>query len=540
MKTIMIKTKNAVVTLLCVAALAGLWACEADPVETERGNIPDKDPLENTYGLLRSRQSPGNQVGILLTRGSTGEMIDNIFYQITRPATEALSYDIRVDETLCDAFNEANGTDMKLLPQGNYNFTGGQKLSIAVNGRKSDVKQFRVNANGLEAGEYLLPVTVVKAGADPQNEWQTIYYRVTIREPQVGDSELNDDQVFLVGYIDVSIYQPLLVDDYFMTKMDMTTYQTVWYRTIGNLINLSAATIDNEPATGRAMLNLGSDVRYVLGQATKYIRPLQDKGRKVCLCISGGGTGLGFCNLTDEQIADFTAQVKVVVETYELDGVNLWDKDSGYGLEGMPAMNTTSYPKLIVALRNALGEGKLLTVTDHMEPTSYFWDTTATDGIKVGEYIDYAWSGYRDNTVPVVIVDPWHPDVTNATGEKLVFEGTHKPFAGLDPAKYGCLNLPWYTIDPVVNRIFEWKDAKCKQSNILVLDLRTMLQDNLESTWAQNLQSFYENFADDGKTGSYELFPGFWLDQVDNSYMLDAGRLGNTEGNRYNKWLKDW
>ena len=54
-------------------------------------------------------------------------------------------------------------------------------------------------------------------------------------------------------------------------------------------------------------------MRYVLGHATKYIRPLQDKGRKVCISIEGGGKGLGFCNLTDAQIADFTAQVKAVV-----------------------------------------------------------------------------------------------------------------------------------------------------------------------------------------------------------------------------------
>ena len=49
--------------------------------------------------------------------------------------------------------------------------------------------------------------------------------------------------------------------------------------------------------------------------------------------------------------------------------VNLWDRNSGYGKEGMPAVNTTSYPKLIKALREALGTEKLLTVTVYEEPT---------------------------------------------------------------------------------------------------------------------------------------------------------------------------
>ncbi len=35
-----------VVTLFCAAALAGLTACDADPVEREGGKLPDKDGLE--------------------------------------------------------------------------------------------------------------------------------------------------------------------------------------------------------------------------------------------------------------------------------------------------------------------------------------------------------------------------------------------------------------------------------------------------------------------------------------------------------------
>lgn len=66
------------------------------------------------------------------------------------------------------------------------------------------------------------------------------------------------------------------------------------------------------------------------------------------------------------QLADFVQQVKNVVELYRLDGINLWDKVSTYNKEGMFAMNTVSYPKLIKALRDALPE-KLLTVVDKGE-----------------------------------------------------------------------------------------------------------------------------------------------------------------------------
>ena len=44
----LINIKNGVVTLLSAAVIAGLAACEADPVETTRGNLPDDGLLENT------------------------------------------------------------------------------------------------------------------------------------------------------------------------------------------------------------------------------------------------------------------------------------------------------------------------------------------------------------------------------------------------------------------------------------------------------------------------------------------------------------
>ena len=75
------------------------------------------------------------------------------------------------------------------------------------------------------------------------------------------------------------------------------------------------------------------------------------------------------------------------MDTYRLDGINLWDRNTGYGQEGLPPMDTTSPPLLIKKLREALGPQKLLTIVDYQEPTAYFDDTDKTGGIAVGEYI---------------------------------------------------------------------------------------------------------------------------------------------------------
>ena len=322
-----------VVTLFCAAALAGLTACDADPVEREGGKLPDKDGLENTYGMLRSNRASENEAYLLLTQGA-GFVTDNIYYQITKPAAEGLALEIWVDNSLLDGFNQANETEYELLPEANCEFPDGKTLTVAKEGLRTDPKRIKVSAEGLEPGEYLLPVSVADKNAADVDERQVLYYTITIRQPQLGDYELHDgSDLFFVFYINTSQYQPLLVDDYFMQKKLARGSTVKWYSTVGNIINLRTVRLDYEAETGRAKLSLGSDMRYVLDHYVKYNSPLQDKGRKLCMSIEGGGKGLGFCNLSDMQIADFASQIKAVVYEYGLDGVNLWDRNSSYGKE---------------------------------------------------------------------------------------------------------------------------------------------------------------------------------------------------------------
>ncbi|MDE6877086.1 MAG: hypothetical protein K2P00_04615, partial [Alistipes sp.] len=364
-----------------------------------------------------------------------------------------------------------------------------------------------------------------------------LYYNITVRQPQVGDTELyKGDDLFFVFYINTDQYQPLLVDEYFMEKKKARgATEPLWYNLIGNIINLRTVRLDHQAESGRAILSLGDDMTYVLGQAVKYIRPLQDKGRKVCISIEGAGSGLGFCNLTDAQIADFTAQVKTVIDTYQLDGVNLWDRNSGYGKEGMPAMNTTSYPKLIKSLREALGAERLLTVTVYDRPTETFHDVDACGGIAVGDYIDYAWSGYNSDEELPQIIDPWHPT------ETYVSAYTQKPIANLPAERFGCINFPlvkvgMYDMEIDAEFIQNWVNAGYQPNNIIVFaDLRTNLQDEYETAMWDT--SFGVSCAFLDKTSRYYLGSR-------NGYMyqFDLNRgLGNyPEKGGYGKWLKDW
>ena len=540
MKTIF-SLQTGIATLLCTAALAGLMACDADTVEQQGGKLPDKEPLETVSGMLRSGNSSEKTIDVLLTEGSDGFVMRNFYFQQTKPASDGFSLDAWVDATLLDDYNAADGVERTLLPEANYEFPDGKVLDLSSEAQRSALKRVKFTAAGLAAGEYVLPLTV--AGQDAPDANKTLYYNVSVRQPYTDEYALHDGHdLFFVFYINTNDFQPLLAQDYIMRKKLARGTTVAWYDAVGNIINLRTVMLDYDAATGRALLNLGNDMRYVLDHAVKYIRPLQEHGSKVCISIEGSGKGLGFCNLTDGQIVDFVAQVKTVVEEFGIDGINLWDRGSEYGKEGMPAMNTASYPKLIKALREALGGEKLLTVTVYEEPTSTFWDTQATGGIAVGDYIDYAWSGYNRESEAPQVLDPWHPELA------YVSDYTQKPIANLPKERYGCINFPIYStssmeIGTAINQILytdmlDWV-PNYKPNNIIVFnDLHTNLQDNYETYW-DTMFALCCTVMDSENRYLLGSRNGY-------SYLFDNNRLGtlpNEAGEGiggYGKWKKDW
>ena len=118
MKTRINNVKKGVVTLLFAAVIAGLTACETDPVKSQRGELPDKDLLENTYVKIRSIKSPTEFAVVNLSEGTTVTE-DRIYCRLTRPAERAMTITAAVDESLVEACNEEYGTDLLPFPAGN-------------------------------------------------------------------------------------------------------------------------------------------------------------------------------------------------------------------------------------------------------------------------------------------------------------------------------------------------------------------------------------------------------------------------------------
>lgn len=544
--------KNLIIHFIFLLLLTvGIAGCNEESISMDAAELPDESTMDNTAGVLRSTNTLTNKKLVDLTEGDQSAT-EEIYYLVSQPAKAAFTVTAIADEKLVEDYNKANDTKLDALPVGNVQFENGGTLSVAAGKQESAKIKFTVSTAGLDFDTpYLLPLTIeqIPTGVQGQVAKQILYYVVNIRKritvcyPNDKYQQIDMPPMLpnaqVVFYVNTSTYQPLIADMYGIRRGNQTDHTAALYN-IGNIVNLRIVTVDYNPTSGRALLNLSNDMRDVLEQVDKFIRPLQDHGRKVCLCIEGGGKGLGFCNLTDVQITDFTQQVKNVINLYRLDGVNLRDEGSAYGKKGMPAMNTTSYPKLIKALRDAL-PGKMLTLVDKDEPTEYFYDIDRCGGIEVGKYIDYAWHTYAKGNEIVQIIEPWestHP----------YSEYTRKPIAGLTPERYGSLVLPLYEKgdNPLrvssPHRVIDWKTDKRKKNDLIVyaFDLTANEQTIYENMVNNAIGSSIAAMMNDGSYWGQSIYPPYDWGIMYKDYSYACKYLDFLMDQTYNVYSKGW
>lgn len=516
-----------------------LAGCTEEPISYEAGQEPDGEALETVSGTLRSRRSLRDRIPVRLVEGYEDDVADQVYYRLNTTTSQPVTISVLPDLSLVGAYNDANQTNLQPLPAENVSIENGGALTVAAGTTVSDPLEVTFSADGLAPGTYLLPLAL-QTEADAA-EGQALYYGITVREfdenlLQQGDDFFEiplDTEWTTVFYVNTSEVQAHYADYVAWEKQDASTFETVYRASLGNIIVLRIAQVDYDAASQRVLFAPTSDLFYTLEHSDKYIAQMKDKGRKICVCIEGAGKGIGFCNMTDAQIADFVAQVKVFVETYDLDGVNLWDRGTGYGKEGMPVMNTTSYPKLIKAMREALGKDRLLTVVDYEEPTGYFHDTEATGGIAVGDYIDYAWHGYVSEDEPIAFINPYN------AGTSYTQNYTRKPFAGLAESHYGNVNVPYYSTTSdlfwdmnmdlwTMNAIF-WNSERC--NNLIVFnDLSLPKAVDAENGCIEVISNFYLWLSFDANFNTPYNY---------NIVMRIPGIYRNSTKN-YDTFAKDW
>lgn len=570
------KTNNIIRSLLFALPFAALLsACSEEFIALETGKLPDEASFATLKSSMRSAHSFSRVTIVDIFAQEKDEepqttVIDELVLTLNKPASKDLTAEIVIGSEFSAEYRaeverrnqQAYAYWRKLL--GNFSKTeyksdffptANLQMSaetITIQAGKTDSDKIVIKLSNKELDPetiYSLPLTVVLSddnGTVIKSEYiiSVDKLSVTADSWQIETKEKIEmnPELFTVLYLNVEEYQPQAANvlTYMRTHMD-EGYIQKHYTLAGNIVNLRPSTVGYVPESQRVIFSLSPDLNYVLENSARYIRPLQAAGRKVCICIQGGGKGIGFCNMSDAQIEDFTAQVKNVVESYGIDGINLRDEGSGYGKEGFPAMNTTSYPKLIKSLREAL-PGKLLTLVDKEEPTEYFHDAALCGGIEVGKYIDYAWHGYAEENQLLNIVEPWEE-------ENPYSKFTRKPIAGFSREKYGSIVVPLRSSDSGLTseetqqeslNVFFWKrDGRMKNKMYVIYpDITGRLAGDYEGFPYNRPFGYIGLIADEASY--YELRPNGRWRLKSYKYQYSVLPLTNHAENNYKAYCKDW
>ncbi|AQP46622.1 hypothetical protein BW730_02810 [Tessaracoccus aquimaris] len=189
-----------------------------------------------------------------------------------------------------------------------------------------------------------------------------------------------------VVYVEVNSNNLANVADY---TLENTT------RPAFDIANIFAANINWDGE--KAYLHLNERVTETLADAEHQVRPLQAQGTKVLLSILGNHQGAGIANFQTYAEADaFAAQLEEVVDTYGLDGIDFDDEWSRYGVNGTPQPNAYSFLYLVKALRERLGDDKLITFYN-IGPAM---NSLVYGGENGADYIDYAYNPYYSTWSP--------------------------------------------------------------------------------------------------------------------------------------------
>ena len=564
------KTNNIIRSLLFALPFAVLLsACSEEFIALETGKLPDEASFAAVKSSMRSGHSFSGVTIVDIFAQEEGEepeitAIDELVLTLSKPAPTDLTAEIVIGSEFSAEYNAeverrsqqrigyfrkcgviVDGYMTAFVPSDNLQMNA--KITIGAGKTSSEKIGISISNTMLDPETiYSLPLTIKLSDGSSTLLLTKLEYIISVDKLSVkidnpycettGKIEMNTE-LFTVLYLNVEEYQPQAANvlTYMRTHMD-EGYLQKHYTLAGNIVNLRPSTVGYAPESQRVIFSLSPDLNYVLENSARYIRPLQAAGRKVCICIQGGGKGIGFCNMSDAQIEDFTDQVKTVIETYGIDGINLRDEGSAYGKEGFPPMNTTSYPKLIKSLREAL-PGKLLTLVDKEEPTEYFHDAALCGGIEVGKYIDYAWHGYAEEDQLLNIVEPWE-------AENPYSKFTRKPIAGFSREKYGSIVIPMASASfdksqqESVN-IFLWKrDGRMKNKMYVIYpDITGKLAGDYEGKPVGLFN--YVNFIADQAKYYTQRADGRWRVRTE-KYSYDMVPMTSHFENGYNRYFKDW
>ena len=371
---------------LAAGCLLGCWAFAAVSC-TDDISIPGSEQnggAAGEQGIAAYLQSEsGKSETTVELRGQA--VRSTVRLGLTHVAGRAVDATLRVAPELVEAYNEEHETSFELFPESQVSFEENGAVLIGPEDVFSDYMALNLmpGEGAVEGQTYLLPVTfdVKTTGIAPAADRKALYLLVKVSGARPDATKPGG--FTMVSYFEVNDMNPLNAANYFLADSGKPFF---------DIVNIFAANINYDAASGRAYVHFNDNVAHLLANRDKYIAPLQALGIRVCLTILGNHDRIGVANLSAEGAREFARELRVVVDTYGLDGVDFDDEWSDYPSRadeapGFLVPSSELYGRLLIETRRVMPD-KLVTLYAYGHTSFY----NPIDGKRIGEVVDYAWN----------------------------------------------------------------------------------------------------------------------------------------------------
>ena len=376
-----IKSSFWIALLACTSNV--FTACEDDiTISSENNSFGN---IEGNFGYVKSAAGAKALTAIAINGDKHGT--GHLYFELNKATNKDITVTFKVDESALNTYNQVNGTNYPMYPTDKLSLENEGITTIPAGKRKSSSVELDIQPGGTIGTRYAVAVSATASdGIETSSNNESYIYLVT---PQATLPNTEKGRVKTICYIEVNNENILNAGEYTMENSKKPFF---------DIVNVFAANIRlNEE--GKPYVHCNPQVTFVLENADKLIRPLQQNGIKVHLTILGDHTPAGMRSLGDEAAKDFAKELKSYVDIYGFDGISFDDEWSNYeqvgGHPGLVVPSQEQYSRLIYECRQIMPDkqiGVYWCKQENGEP-SINYPLGEIEGKDVNDLLDYTVFG---------------------------------------------------------------------------------------------------------------------------------------------------
>ena len=376
-----IKSSFWIALLACTSNV--FTACEDDiTISSENNSFGN---IEGNFGYVKSAAGAKALTAIAINGDKHGT--GHLYFELNKATNKDITVTFKVDESALNTYNQVNGTNYPMYPTDKLSLENEGITTIPAGKRKSSSVELDIQPGGTIGTTYAVAVSATASdGIETSSNNESYIYLVT---PQATLPDTEKGRVKTICYIEVNNENILNAGEYTMENSKKPFF---------DIVNVFPANIRLNKE-GKPYVHCNPQVTFVLENADKLIRPLQQKGIKVHLTILGDHTPAGMRSLGDEAAKDFAKELKSYVDIYGFDGISFDDEWSNYeqvgGHPGLVVPSQEQYSRLIYECRQIMPDkqiGVYWCKQENGEP-SINYPLGDIEGKDVNDLLDYTVFG---------------------------------------------------------------------------------------------------------------------------------------------------